>query len=156
MNTEKKKYRFNAIDLIIIIVILAVVAFCAYKMVGILDSAISPDAKTYTVTLEMKKVDLDMCQSFEANDPVYTRTDGTYWGHIVDVQYSQSKEYTYSSETGSVQEVTIDGKYDITFVLEIKSAEDVAVGTFISFRTNRAVANGYAHAVELKEVEVQQ
>lgn len=151
MNSEKKKYRFNAVDIIVIVILLAVIAFCAYKMRSVSKESSPISTSSYIVTVEMTKMREGFGELFHKDEVIYSRTNGSVLGKIVDVKIDQCKEYTVSAIDGSIKQVILPDKYDITYILEINSSTQVAVGQYISFKTNRAVASGTALSVELVE-----
>lgn len=151
MDNEKKKYRFNAIDAIIIIAVVAVIAFCAYKMVSVSGNNPLKSSDTYRVKVEMKVMRIGFDEYFKPGDKIYDRTMNTEYGKIIDVSAAPSKNYTISAVDGTAKEVDVPDKCDITFILEIQSDDVIAVGQYITFKNNLAVGSGFALETELIE-----
>ena len=151
MNNEKKKYHFNAIDAIIIVIVIAIVAFCAYKMFSVSGNDPLQSYKTYRVKVEMKIMRPGFEDYFKPGDTIYDRKINTEYGKIISVSAAPSKNYTISAVDGTPREVDVPEKCDITFILEIKSKEPIAVGQNISFKNSMAVASGFAIETELLE-----
>lgn len=148
MDNEKKKYRFSVIDAIVIIAVVAVIAFCASKMFSVLKSDPLSANDTYRVKLEMKIMREGFSDNFKPGDLIYDRIMNNYCGKIIEVSESPSTKTTVSSEDGTVKVVSVPEKCDITFILEIESDSPVAVGQLITFKNSRAVASGYALETE--------
>ena len=149
MDNEKKKYRFNAIDAIVILVILAVIAFCAYKMFSVLKSDPLKTDDTYRVKVEAKIVREGYSAFFKPGDAIYDRKMNTYYGKIVEVTEVPSTKLNVSQTDGTAKLVEVPERSDITFILEIESDKPVTVGELITFKNDRAIASGYALESEM-------
>lgn len=100
---EKKKGKFNALDLIIILVVILAIAFVAYKLLHVGDDG---------TTLQKVRITYfeEECPDFvpeytHIGDPVLDGTENIDLGTVVDIQVDASRTYNYDE----INEVTTVG-----------------------------------------------
>ena len=95
---ENKKARLNIIDILIILVVLAGVAFFAYKFMTAGGTA-APTDKVQIVFFEEECPDY-VPEHTHVGDSVLDGTTNTYLGTVADIEVDESVTYTYNDLTG--------------------------------------------------------
>ena len=109
---NKKKKRFNIIDLIIILVVLALGVGIAlrYDFVGKIKS--STEDNTVIVSFLIRGADEEMVSAFNEGDVFYVSSNGMKLGELVKVSSSPAEKLVSNSE-GVYVSTTMPGKIDI-------------------------------------------
>ncbi len=93
---EKKKAKFNVIDAIVILVILAVIALVGYKfMLGSGESGVSG---TYTLKFLCEEVPDFAASVIEIGDVVVDEQKDVPLGTVTDIKIDESRTYTTTKE----------------------------------------------------------
>ncbi len=98
---QKSKYRFNIIDVLLILVLIAVIGVIYYFVAGRDDKA-SQGEKIINYTIELKTVDKDYLDSIQIGDKVIETVRNRTIGKVVDVEYGPSWAVTTNTETGEM------------------------------------------------------
>ncbi len=106
MKKQKQVYRFNIIDAILIVLIIAVVAAILYFVTG--DNGIFAKTKndskiTAHYIVELKTVDKDYLKNIVIGDEVTETIRSGYVGKIVDIDIEPSWSVTTNTETGEMK-----------------------------------------------------
>ncbi|MGI6029192.1 MAG: DUF4330 domain-containing protein [Candidatus Heteroscillospira sp.] len=96
----EKKRRFNIIDLAIIVVLLAAVAFFANRFMTTGGVTVEPD-KVSIVFFEEECPDF-VPEQTQVGDSVMDGTTNTYMGKVTDVKVDESVTYSVDQNTGEV------------------------------------------------------
>lgn len=120
---EKKKGRFNIIDLIIIIVVLLAIGFVAYRLLHVGGDP-TPTQKVRITFFE------EECRSFvpehtHVGDPMMDGGENQYLGVVTDVVVDESQTYNYDQRTG---EMTVGGKENYCSVYITGEVEGTMTG----------------------------
>lgn len=155
---EKKKAKFNVIDAIVILVIVAAVALVGYKFV--LGSGGSSGSGTYTVKFFCEEVPDYAATVIEVGDVVTDEQKDVPLGTITDVKLDSSRTYTTTS-TGDVRVVPKEyyNSVELTVTLEgqdyengvIVNSTKYGVGHSITIRAGKAKIFGRISYIEKAE-----
>lgn len=143
MEAERKKRKFNAVDVVIIVVIAAVLCFLGYKFLIKGDSIVTPTAEiTYKVLI--KNAEKESLESIMERDlPMQLIAGESYVAnaYIVDIEYKDSENSIeiFSTDTG-IKTRALEGKVDIIFtvtaVVEDKANVEVSTQEIRIGKTN--------------------
>ena len=141
---------FNIVDIFIIVAVILVGAV-AYTILGSAVSNQGSQKTGYEVVLEIKNVDITLCEAIKKDVKVYDKVQNVYIGTVLGSEYDKSFEYTTSTLNGEVKKSVIPDKYDIMLKLAIDTSEDVYVGKLMSIKTKDFVGSGYI--LNVNEIE---
>lgn len=152
---SKKKAKFTVVDLIIILVVLAAVAFGAIK---ILPSFMNSKKETVSFTVMIQKQDLDFADAIKVGDNVtisLTEKDG---GVVKDVRTEEAVAMAFNSIDGTYSNEVIEGKYDVYVTIEAQTdvselaikagGTPVKVGAEIPVRGKGYASTGYVIVID--------
>lgn len=152
---SKKKTKFTVVDLIIILVVLAAVAFGAIK---ILPSFMNSKKETVSFTVMIQKQDLDFADAIKVGDNVtisLTEKDG---GVVKDVRTEEAVAMAFNSIDGTYSNEVIEGKYDVYVTIEAQTdvselaikagGTPVKVGAEIPVRGKGYASTGYVIVID--------
>lgn len=152
---EKGK-KFTAVDVIIILVVLAALAFAAMKGIPMLKSGTEETDAECTVLIS--NVEKELGEAMQVGDTVtmsLTEKDG---GVIKDVQIKPAELSAYNSISGEYITQTIADKYDIYVTIGVKAKESdtaitvgstiIKVGSETPVRGKGYAATGYTIDIE--------
>lgn len=152
---SKKKAKFTVVDLIIILVVLAAVAFGAIK---ILPSFMDSKKETVSFTVMIQKQDLDFADAIKVGDNVtisLTEKDG---GVVKDVRTEEAVAMAFNSIDGTYSNEVIEGKYDVYVTIEAQTdvselaikagGTPVKVGAEIPVRGKGYASTGYVIVID--------
>ena len=121
MNTEKKKFKLNALDIVILVVIVLILAFLAYKFLLKGDSF---SAETMDVTYRIKVENVDR-ETLDSILTVDTPTNLLAGDTLVDYARVTKIEYTdatsgveFYEEEGNLRIRYPEDKVDVIFTIE--------------------------------------
>lgn len=139
------KKRFNIIDLIIALVIVAVVFAGAYAV-----KLMSADGNTETkvITLEIKQQKESFCKVVKKDDVAYDGTTNTKLGKVVDFKIQPAESDCRSTKDGTIKKSVIPERYDIYIDIETPKDTDVQVGKQMWIETSVYKAGGYILGVK--------
>lgn len=114
-----KKIRFNAIDVLIILVILAAVFAIAFRS-GLKDSLVAIRSnETIVYTVKIRNLQEQSLALFEEGDELYNQNDDKYLGKVSKVIGSRKAETYIALDNGDIQKSYYpDGRIDIFLELE--------------------------------------
>lgn len=126
---EKGKIKLNPIDCIIILVILAAVAFVAYKVVG-QKAMTNTDGTKYEISYYFEEVPDYAADIIKSGDPIMDEAKNIPIGKITDVKTDAAVVYSPDSN-GMIQKSGKDGYKSVTLKTEV-NATDYEYGVEIS------------------------
>ncbi|MCL2158378.1 MAG: DUF4330 domain-containing protein [Oscillospiraceae bacterium] len=159
---QKKQYRFNIVDFVLIIVIVAAVSMLVYIMLGNNIFAGSEDSTImYTIEISLIKDDyLSMANLITKGTKIIDSVRTNELGIIQDVKITDAYSLTTDMETGVVKETAYPdhSKVVITVLAKCKkdkakfvvNGETIMVGVPINFRTPYLVS--YGNCTSLVEI----
>ena len=124
-NMEKRK--FNLVDAIVILVVIAAIAFVGYKFVG---GAGGSGASTYEVKFLCEEVPVYAASVIEIGDKVLDEQKETNLGVVTDVKISESRTYTTTDE--GVVKVSDKPYYKCVEITAIAEAQDYDFGMIVN------------------------
>lgn len=125
---SEKKVRVTAIDVIIILVLIAVIAIGAIKIVPSMLGGEEKEKVNFTVIIQNK--DSDFADAVTVGDDVtvsLTEKDG---GIVKNVEAKPAEAMVYNSIDGSYSNEAIEGKYDVYVTIEAEAdVNDLSIKT---------------------------
>ncbi|GHV19576.1 hypothetical protein FACS189425_10270 [Clostridia bacterium] len=134
---EKKKFKFNWLDALILVLVLAAAAFVLLKVAPRL---VSTDAD-YTITLTIDEARSEVCGAIKQGDVVYDRTGLVEIGVVESVTLREPRVFTTTSE-GKILQVERPGWSGAVIVVKGRGPVDGAGGIDIGkepYYVNRAL-----------------
>ena len=122
---SKKKFKINLIDILIILLIIAAVAFGIYYIMtrGTSSSATSEATKTIRYVVEFQNIDADFAGAIQEGDRVQYDVKKVDFGTVVGVQESPFQVMTFDYEN-EVEDVSlVEGKIGIMVTIEVDVSE---------------------------------
>lgn len=139
----------NIVDILIIVFAAAVVSGAYVFMKNNITKS-TPTA-TYNVTLELKNVEKDFCDSIIPGKTVMDRVQNKPFGTLNDVRIEPSVEYNVSSIDGTVSRVDVPDRYNVELDMEITADSEIYVGKYLSIATKDFTGAGYVIKSEKAE-----
>ncbi len=139
----------NIVDILIIVFAVAAVSG-AYVFLKKNITKSSP-TRTYEITLELKNVEKDFCDSIIPGKTVFDRIQNKQFGVLNDVRIKKSTEYNVSTVDGSVVKVDVPERYNAELDMELTTDTDIYIGKYLSVATKDFTGAGYVIAVEKPE-----
>ena len=158
---KKKKGAFNAVDALIILLVVGIAAVFIASRASVSDDSGEKIKFEYTVALEC--VDKDFVDKISAGEKVYDASTKSFLGTVSSVEADELYSvYEYDSATGAIVSRTYPDKYTVKVTVSTKaqfaeisgySVGDcrVAVGQKMSLRFPEYSASGYC--VGMREVK---
>lgn len=151
---EMNKNRFNAVDIIVIAIVILGIAVAAF--VFLRPEAMTPKTDGYIdFTIELPTVKDKFKNFIKADDPVIETVRHTPMGYVVSADYTDAVIATTDMENGGVMsmghypdhqraEIVIRAKYTLNENGEYTvGGAVIAVGAFINFSTPDFITSGY-------------
>lgn len=139
----------NIVDILIIVFAAAVVGGAYVFMKNNITK--STPTTTYNVTLELKNVEKDFCDSIIPGKTVMDRVQNKPFGTLNDVRIEPSVEYNVSSIDGTVSRVDVPERYNAELDMEITVDSEIYVGKYLSIATKDFTGAGYVIKSEKAE-----
>lgn len=146
-----KKIRFNAIDFIILIAIIAALFAAVYRS-GLKESIVAVRSnETIVYTLKINNVQRRSFDMLEIEDAIYNQSDDRKLGKIVAKEFTDAESYIVL-DSGEIIKTTIPERVDIVLTVEAtgRVSEDgcmiggnyfIAAGKYISAYTGKVSFN---------------
>ena len=134
MNSEKKR-RFNVVDVIIIVALIAVIIFVCYKYVFRGEAASTPTAEI-TYRLQVENIDAETVECIQIFELPLQLVSGDVYisdAYVIDVEFSESENHIeyYTNPDGTIGSRILTGKYDaiLTVKATVNDVANVELGT---------------------------
>lgn len=160
---ENKKIKFNIIDAIVLVIVIAAIAFVGWHLLeGRNDT--TGETVTYTISYFCEEVPDFAANAIYVNDPVSEEYTEAPLGYVTDVKLSPSTSYTTDAQ-GNIHLASKE-KYnsvELTTVLEMPKADatfahgvqvdeaKLGVGHSITIRVGKAKVFGRVSGIEIAE-----
>lgn len=161
MNMEKKKLRFNFVDVIIILLIVAVF-FVGYKIINKNFSAAGNAPEVY-FTVEVKAMPETYKDMFAEGDVVRDAIKGDTLGEVVNVESKPATDLYMDGENGKFVVSEYEGVEDVYVTIKgtptssganiVIAQQEIKVGNMMYFKKPGCVGKGYIVKMEVKEAE---
>lgn len=149
---EKKKFRPNILDILLLLLI-AAVALAAYA-ISHRQEAGPQQAITRSYTIELTNLDGTMLESVQPGDLVKDNVKNLELGVVTAVEVSATTVSSLNKETGLYQETEVPGKYTMLVTVRADTTETdkqvstvsgfiLRVGTSVSCTVGNLYASGY-------------
>lgn len=163
---SEKKFKFNIIDAIVVIVILALLCFVGYKLVFGGDTALSPDETvTYVVTYWCDEVPEYAVKAIEMGAPLTDDAANLDLGKVTKIEISDSTSYATDAQgvihlttkplyhTVKLESVVEIPKKLADFKYGIKTEGNAifGVGHTLTFRAGKAKLYGRVSGIEVQK-----
>lgn len=153
--TEKKKGRFNVIDVLVIVILLLVAFVTAWILdpIGLFPNDTQRDM-SIRYTVEMSEIDDELAELIATGDGVTDQVSGKRIGTVALVERTQAYVWEYSEAEGTMVKKSISGKSDLIITIESECVYEygkgysvngvqIAYGTPISLRSQSFSGSGY-------------
>lgn len=157
------KTKFNVLDVVIVLVILAIVCVGGYvfmKQRG--GTSVSGQQTKLHFTVEVTNISKSMAEAFHVGDSVVFGTTNSDRGVIYDVKIEPYRKLTNNIEDGSHSLQVVEGQYTALVTIEtmvqesdeayINATEELAIGLKMPINAKGAAAPG-GFIVGMEEVE---
>lgn len=121
LNLEKKKIKFNIIDVVILVVVLAVAAFVGTKIFG-KDKEAAAEPKTYEISFYCEEVPAFAAEAVKVGDSVEDETKKVYLGKITDVSMDEAVVFNVDAEGNTVKS-SKEGYKSVKITSEVSATE---------------------------------
>lgn len=124
--SERKKGKFNIIDLAVIIVVIVLIAGAIYKFKGL--DITNKSATTENITYEMtiKSLRDFAFNNIQEGDTVFDYTSGNPIGTIKSIEWKDSTKPFYTKD-GNTVEAPVENKYDAVLTIEAQAVNNDGV-----------------------------
>lgn len=96
--------RFNIIDLVLLIALLACIAGIYLRYAADRDLGSKQELDSYTLSFEVQNIRYTSADAFQADDAVYLRTDDTKIGTLLSLDSASPTEYLFFDLGGNVKQ----------------------------------------------------
>lgn len=120
--SEKKKIRFNVIDAIVLVVILAVVAFVGIKLFGGEVAGNSASGNTFVMTYYIEESPSFAAENIEVGSSVSDEGKNVPLGKVTAVELGESVMFAANDE-GKMIKSGKEGYNSVTLTTEVQGAE---------------------------------
>ena len=120
---NQKKAKFNIVDIIVILILVAGIAFVGVRMFGSQESAPAAGVKTYLVTFHADSVRADVADTLLKGSKVENTDRNMDLGKLMDFTIADAIVYTTDSK-GNLIRTTKEGYVSVTLVCELTGLEE--------------------------------
>lgn len=152
LSSGKKKHRLNAIDFLLIILIVGAIAAAVVMVVRSNPNIISGGDKEIEYVVKSESLPSQLKGCISKGDLIYDDATNQVIGTVVAVSEAPTKLVGYSSITGEPVYTEVDGKTDITITVKATVWANgssykidnyrIAVGMDVSFHTHATALSG--------------
>ena len=162
-NSQKsvvKKGRFNAVDLLLILLVLLIIGslllvFDPFSWISKSDS----EEVTLRYTVEIKNVSNDLKNNISSGDKVLNAATGYDMGTVVAIETQSSFEWVYNEGDDYMSKKYMTDKSDLIVTVDVKAvyekdmgymvdAKQIAVGVLTNLRFPNFTGSGYCISIE--------
>lgn len=130
---EQKKWKFNIVDVIVLVVLIAGIIFVGMRMFGSQDaSAENPDEQTYRVSFFAEAVPERAVQYLKVGNSACNGDMNMNLGTVVELEIGESIVYTAMPD-GTMAKTSKDGYCSVSIVCELTGVQEeigLKVGTY--------------------------
>lgn len=132
---NQKKVKFNIVDILVILVLIAGVAFLGLRMFGGEEPAVTnpTEGSRYLVTFNCESIRTEVVDTLVKGSKAENASRNMDLGHLVDFTVDEAVIYTTDSE-GNVVKTTKEGYSSVTLVCEVTGIDQstgLQVGQFM-------------------------
>lgn len=132
---NQKKVKFNIVDILVILVLIAGVAFLGLRMFGGEEPAVTnpTEGSRYLVTFNCESIRTEVTDTLVKGSKAENASRNMDLGHLVDFTVDEAVIYTTDSE-GNVVKTTKEGYSSVTLVCEVTGIDQstgLQVGQFM-------------------------
>lgn len=119
---ERKKGKFNVIDLAVILVIVVLIAGAAYKFRGLDKTSKTASLETVTYEMTVESLRNYAFDNLQVGDTVFDYTSGNAIGTIKNIEWKDATDPFYTID-GQTIEAPVENRYDAVITLEAQASE---------------------------------
>ena len=153
---KKKGFKFNFVDISIVVVLIAVVALAGFIIADkTIDNKSSGEVFSYE--LLFREIPEEIVSKIQKDIVIYEGGKNTEIGKIADMEIKESTKYEFNTLTGEYMNVEVPERYDVTLNISSKGERDkmsyfideyeIYVGKAVDITSLGFVAHGYVVAV---------
>lgn len=154
----KKKYRFNFIDVIILLIIFAIIAMVVvFFVLPGSDSPIRNESVEIEYVIKVSQINEELKDLIKVGDEVTENTGLSSIGSVKDVKYTESVYNTVNKKTGENVQQNYPGAVDVVITVSAKAQINTGIykvdgytvspGINISFRVPGYTGSGVCESV---------
>ncbi len=132
-NSTEKKRALNAIDVLLIIIAIGIIALVVVNIVRQNPNIVSGGNKQISYVIQVNEVYDALTDNVKVGDKLYDNASGQLIGEVTDVSVSRSQKVGYDL-SGDVVYTPIEGKSDIAITLKVSVWSDGGVLKIDSYR----------------------
>ena len=155
---EKKKFKINWVDIIIIVVALVAIVF-AYKFTH---KEVAVETKTIRYTFELVDNPIGFTDKIKIGDDITDNIKNYYMGKVVEVEKTTYTKVIQDVETGTYKEAVVEGRETAIVTVEASVTENggnlnvdgyylVKGGLEVAVKGNGYAGRGFILSVERQE-----
>ena len=147
------KGRFNIIDLILLITVLACIAGIYLRYSASQDFGVKQQLDSFTLSFEVQNIRYTSADAFPSGDAVYMRSDDTYVGTILSLDSTSPTEYIFFDLAGNVKQTYYPENTRIDVTGKILSQGRMTENGFL-LNGNVFVAPGRTYSIKTPHIDV--
>ncbi len=149
MAKNEKKFKFNIIDFVVILIIIAAIALAAMVLKPrLFGSSESAKTKTEIITIELAKQKEYMTHVINEGETVYDAISNTVYGKLISFDVKPATEIVVSETDGMAKTVEIPERYDIYINIEASTNSTSQVGKLETIFAKSFKGSGYVVGIE--------
>lgn len=123
---ERKKGKFNIIDISVIVVIIVLIAGAVYKFRGLDKTKKSASMETVTYEMTVESLRDYAFENLQVGDTVYDNTSGNAIGTITNIEWLDAADPFYTID-GQTVSAPVENRYDAVMTLEAQATNSDGV-----------------------------
>ena len=147
------RIRFNIIDLVIVIALLACVAGVYLRYNFGEQYGVEHELAQYEITFEVTNIRYTSVDAFPEGDAVYLKNGGKYMGSIIGIDSTTPSEMVYTDLSGNIIQIYYPENSRIDLVGRLLASGTMTAGGFM-LDGNTHLAAGTSYAVQTPHIDV--
>ena len=158
---EKKKFRFNITDIVIILVVILLAVF-GWSIISDKGESTATSVSDVSFTVEINKCDKDFGESIKIGDDIYDSLKGGYYGKVENVEVKPETTIAAHTDTGTFTLETYPDRYSVYVTVKgtpttmtdgniMFANQKVKIGTMAYLKSADYVGFGYVTDVQIHE-----
>ncbi len=124
--SERRKGKFNIIDLVVVLVILVLIVGAVYKFRGLGKTSKTVNMETVTYEMTVESLRNYAFDNLQVGDTVFDYTSGNAIGTITNIEWKDATDPFYTID-GQTIEAPVENRYDAVITLEAQASESDGV-----------------------------
>ncbi len=123
---ERKKGKFNIIDVIVVVVILVLICGAVYKFRGLDKTKKNASLETISYEITIESLRDYGFENLQIGDTVYDYTSGNAIGTISNIEWKDAVDPFYTID-GQTLQAPVENRYDAVVTIEAQASESDGV-----------------------------